>query len=148
MISGVHHACVSVSDMEKSLAFYRDVLGMKEEMNLKFDADPVMMDLQGTKPKQHLVMLSAGNAIVELIQYIEPKGKPDTRRTCDFGTSHVCFQVDDIKKAYEQAVAKGVNTFHKPPDFINGSGTPLDGHGYVYFRGPDNEIVEFMQVPS
>ncbi|UCF92963.1 MAG: VOC family protein, partial [Desulfobacterales bacterium] len=61
MISGVHHVCITVSDMERSLAFYRDKLGMKEEMNLKFDADDVMMDLKGTQPKQHLVMLSAGD---------------------------------------------------------------------------------------
>jgi catechol 2,3-dioxygenase-like lactoylglutathione lyase family enzyme len=124
MIDGVHHACITVSDMEKSLAFYRDKLGMKEEMNLKFDADDVMMDLKGLEPKQHLVMLSAGNVNVELIQYLEPKGKEDPRRTCDFGT------------------------FHKPPEFIGESGGPLSGYGYVYFRGPDNEIVEFMQVPS
>jgi catechol 2,3-dioxygenase-like lactoylglutathione lyase family enzyme len=148
MISGVHHACVIVSDMEKSLRFYRDILGMKEEMDLKFDADPVMMDLPGTKPKQHLVMLSAGNAVIELIQYIEPKGKPADTRPCDFPNMHICFRVDDIKKAYQEAVAKGVNTFHKPPDFIEGSGTSLDGYGYVYFRGPDNEILEFIQAPS
>lgn len=148
MISGVHHACITVSDMEKSLRFYRDILGMKEKMNLKFDADPVMMDLPGTKPKQHLVMLYAGNTLVELIQYVEPVGQPDPRRTCDFGASHICFQVVDIKQAYEEVVAKGVNTFHKPPEFIGASGGPLNGYGYVYFRGPDNEIVEFMQMPS
>ena len=74
MISGVHHACVIVSDMERSLNFYRDTLGMKEEVNITYDADPVMMDLPGTKPKQHLVLLSAGNARVEVIHYIEPKG--------------------------------------------------------------------------
>lgn len=148
MISGVHHACVIVSDIEKSLRFYRDILGMKEEMNLEFDADPVMMDLPGTKPKQHLVMLSAGNAVVELIQYLEPKGKLANIRPCDFPNAHICFRVDDINKAYEEAVAKGVNTFHRPPDFIEGSGTSLDGYSYVYFRGPDNEILEFIQVPA
>lgn len=148
MIDGVHHACITVSDMEKSLAFYRDKLGMKEEMNLKFEADDVMMDLKGLKPKQHLVILSAGNVNVELIQYLEPKGKKDPRRTCDFGTSHICFQVKDIKQAYEEMKRLGVDTFHKPPEFIDESGGPLSGYGYVYFRGPDHEIVEFMQVPS
>ena len=148
MINGVHHACVIVSDMEKTLRFYRDILGMREEMNLKFDADPVMMDLRGTKPKQHLVMLSAGNAFVELIQYVEPVGKPTDRRPCDFPNMHICFQVEDIKKAYEEALAKGVNTFHRAPACINESGGPLNGYGYVYFRGPDDEILEFMQVPS
>lgn len=148
MISGVHHFCITVSDMEKSLEFYRDKLGMREKMNLKFDADPVMMDLQGTEPKQHLVMLSAGDVNVELIQYVQPKGKPDPRKTCDFGPSHVCFRVDDINRAYKEMKAKGVDTFHRPPDFIDESGGPLSGYGYVYFRGPDNEIVEFMEVPS
>ncbi len=148
MINGVHHVCVIVSNMEKSLKFYRDILGMKESMNLKFDADPVMMDLPGTMPKQHLVMLSAGNANVELIQYIEPVGKPDNRRPCDFANMHICFQVNDIKKVYREALAKGVDTFHKEPDFIDDSGGPLKGYGYVYFRGPDNEILEFMQVPT
>ena len=44
MIKGIHHACVIVSDMDRSLDFYRDKLGLKEVMNLKFDADPAMME--------------------------------------------------------------------------------------------------------
>ena len=148
MIRGIHHACVIVSDMDRSLDFYRDKLGMKEVMNLKFDADPVMMDLQGTNPKQHLVMLEAGNANVELIQYIEPKGQRSDHAPCDFPNMHVCFHVDDIKAVYEKAKKVGIDAFHREPDFIEGSGTSLDGYGYVYFRGPDNEILEFIQTPS
>ncbi len=146
-ISGVHHTCVIVSDMDKSLKFYRDILGMLEEVNLKFDADPVMMDLPGTKPKQHLVMLSAGNTIIELIQYIEPKGKPCDRKPCDTANMHICFQVEDINKTYEEIKAMGIS-FHRDPDFIDESGGALNGYGYVYFRGPDNEILEFIQVPE
>ena len=40
LISGVHHACVIVSDIERSLSFYRDILGMKEIMNLVRLFDP------------------------------------------------------------------------------------------------------------
>ena len=148
MVSGLHHACVNVSDMEKSLNFYRDTLGLKETMNLKIKADPAMMDLPGTEPHQHLVMLSAGNSTVELIQYVEPKGKHIRKRTCDIGVSHICFQVDDINKAHKKMLEKGINTFHRTPDFIGASGGSLNGYGYVYFRGPDNEILEFIQVPS
>ncbi|KPJ86413.1 MAG: hypothetical protein AMS17_12620 [Spirochaetes bacterium DG_61] len=146
-ISGVHHTCVIVSDMDKSLKFYRDMLGMKEEVNIKYDADPVMMDLQGNEPKQHLVMLSAGNTVIELIQYIEPKGKPYDRRPCDISNMHVCFQVEDIKKTYEEMRASGIR-FHRDPAFIGDDGGALAGYGYVYFRGPDNEILEFIQVPT
>jgi catechol 2,3-dioxygenase-like lactoylglutathione lyase family enzyme len=63
MISGLHHASIVVSDMKKSLTFYRDTLGMKQEMEFRYEADPVVMDLPGSKPKQHLILLSAGNAL-------------------------------------------------------------------------------------
>lgn len=147
MISGVHHACVSVSDMERSLAFYRDTLGMKEEVNITYDADPAMMDLPGTKPKQHLVLLSAGNARVELIHYIEPKGRPNDRRTCDHGTLHLCFQVDDVRRTCQTLKARGVR-FHREPLLIGEAGEGLAGHWYVYFRGPDNEVLELIQPPA
>lgn len=135
----MHHTCVIVSDMEKSLGFYLDTLGMKEKVNIKYDADPVMMDLPGTKPKQHLVLLSAGNASVELIQYLEPKGKPNDPRTCDNGTLHLCFQ--------GELESRGVR-FHRDPDLIGDAGQGLAGHWYVYFRGPDNEVLEFIQPPN
>ncbi len=146
MISGIHHACVVVSDMQESLEFYRNKIGLKELMNLRIQGDPVMLDLKGTVPQQHLVMLSAGNSIVELIQYLEPKGAKIHKKTCDFGVSHICFQVPDIERACKAMKDKGVKSFHRAPDFISAPG-PLNGYGYVYFRGPDDEIVEFIQVP-
>ena len=93
-------------------------------------------------------MLSGANAVIELIQYTEPKTKRAEVRPCDYPNMHICFEVKDIKKAYDELVRKGVNTFHRTPDLIDGSGTPLDGHRYVYFRGPDNEILEFIQPPA
>jgi catechol 2,3-dioxygenase-like lactoylglutathione lyase family enzyme len=147
MISGVHHACVHVSDMARSVAFYRDALGMKETVNIKYDADPIMMDLPGTKPRQHLVLLSAGNANVELIQYLEPKGTPGERKTTDNGTIHLCFAVTDIKKVYEELKKRGIR-FHRDPDIIGEAGEGLANHRYVYFRGPDNEILELIQPPA
>jgi catechol 2,3-dioxygenase-like lactoylglutathione lyase family enzyme len=146
LIDGIHHACVIVSDMERSLKFYRDTLGMEEEVDITYDADPAMMDLPGTQPKQHLVLLSAGNMHVELIQYLEPKGRPNDRRTCDNGTMHLCFRVNDIMKVYEELKSQGIK-FHRTPDFIGDAGGGLAHYGYVYFRGPDNEVLELIQPP-
>ncbi len=147
VVSGVHHTCVIVSDMAASLAFYRDLLGLKEDVNVFFDADPVMMGLPGTKPRQHIVFLSAGNMILELIQYLEPKGKPVETRTCDPGGLHLCFRVVDMEGTYEYLTSKGVK-FHKSPGIIGEDGKGLAGHKYVYFRGPDNEVLELMQPPA
>jgi catechol 2,3-dioxygenase-like lactoylglutathione lyase family enzyme len=83
---------------------------------------------------------------VELIQYLEPKGRPNDRRTCDNGTMHLCFRVHDIMKVYEDLKAKGIK-FHRIPDFIGDDGGGLAHYGYVYFRGPDNEVLELIQPP-
>lgn len=147
-VSGVHHSCVIVSDMEQSLHFYRDTLGFKETINITYDADWRMMDLPGTEPKQHLVMLDAGNVNIELIQYLEPVGRPYDRRPCDTANMHICFQVDDIQRVYHEMSDKKLVSFHRDPAFIGDDGGALANHGYVYFRGPDNEILEFIQVPE
>jgi catechol 2,3-dioxygenase-like lactoylglutathione lyase family enzyme len=147
MIAGVHHACVHVSDMVRSIGFYRDTLGMKEIVNITYDADPAMMDLPGTKPRQHLVLLSAGNANVELIQYLEPTGTSAPRKTTDNGSIHLCFAVNDLEKTYGELKGKGVR-FHRDPLLIGEAGQGLANHWYVYFRGPDNEILELIQPPA
>jgi catechol 2,3-dioxygenase-like lactoylglutathione lyase family enzyme len=95
LASCVHHTCV-ISDMSRSLEFYKDILGMEEKLNEKYDADPVMMDLPDNEPNQNLVMVFAGNTIIELIQYIEPKGKPYDRRPCDITNMHRAFQIQNL----------------------------------------------------
>jgi catechol 2,3-dioxygenase-like lactoylglutathione lyase family enzyme len=147
IISGLHHASIVVSDMEKSLEFYRDTLGMKQEMEFRYDADPVMMDLPDSKPRQHLILLSAGNAYLELIQYLEPRGRPNDRRTCDDGAMHLCFRVDDMEKVVSALKTKGTR-FHRDPDVIGKDGEGLADHWYVYLRGPDNEVLELIQPPK
>ncbi|MBN1835492.1 MAG: VOC family protein [Spirochaetales bacterium] len=147
LVSGVHHASIVVSDMDRSLEFYRDTLGMKQEMEFWYDADPAMMDLPDSKPKQHLVLLSTGNAYLELIQYLEPAGRPNDRRTCDQGAMHICFRVEDMQKVYELLKAKGTR-FHRAPDQIGENGAALANHWYVYLRGPDDEVLELIQAPT
>jgi catechol 2,3-dioxygenase-like lactoylglutathione lyase family enzyme len=132
--------------MNRSLKFYRDTLGMKQEMEFRYDADPVMMDLPGSKPKQHLILLSAGNALLELIQYLEPEGRTNDRRTCDHGSMHVCFRVDDMDKVVRALEAIGTR-FHRSPDLIGEAGQGLANHRYVYLRGPDDEVLELIQPP-
>jgi hypothetical protein len=55
--------------------------------------------------------------------------------------------VDDIKQVYKKLSSKGIR-FHRTPDFIGEDGEGLADHGYVYFRGPDNEVLEFIQPPG
>jgi len=59
---------------------------------------------------------------------------------------HLCFQVDDIQKVCEKLKAAGTR-FHRDPDLIGEAGKTLANHWYVYLRGPDNEVLELIQLP-
>ena len=52
--------------------------------------------------------------ILELLQYLEPAGTPITQRTCDPGSGHIAFLVEDIDEAYAELVGAGVTVRSAP----------------------------------
>lgn len=101
MIHGKDHTSFTVSDMERSIAFYRDVIGMKvtwysAAVGIKFkgpEADKVT-GCPGTE--QRLIFLTIGDSRIELVQYM-PTGKPLVdNKASDTGSSHVCFKTDNV----------------------------------------------------
>jgi len=108
MITGVNHTSFTVSDLDKSLAFYSGLLGMPilsvAERLIKFAEKVVAI------PGAHLKIayLDVRKHKLELIQYLShPVGKV-TIRTCDVGSAHLCFNVDDIYTIIQELTAKGV----------------------------------------
>lgn len=141
MIDGIHHTCLTVSDMERSVAFYRDLL----ELRLIFDTASEGIRLEGPVAdavtgcpgtSQRVVYFAAGRDLFELVEY-RPPGKPLVdRRASDCGTTHVCFLTDDIDSVYRRLQAAGVPV-HSAPQWV--------GDAQVfYFRDPDGLILEAM----
>jgi catechol 2,3-dioxygenase-like lactoylglutathione lyase family enzyme len=88
-----------------------------------------------------LAFLKSGDHILELFEYLSPKGKPYDRRTCDVGSSHVCFFVADINEAYNTLSAKGV-PFKSAPQAIEMGG---ETHWACYMTDPDGITLELYQ---
>ena len=142
MIHGIDHTSFTVSDMERSIAFYRDLIGMKvtwdsaaEGMRFKGPEADKVTGCPGTE--QRLVFLTIGDSRIELVQYI-PTGKPLVdNKASDTGSAHVCFKTDDIQVFYQKLLKNGVR-IHCSPQYI--------GFGWVmYFRDPDGIILEVAQ---
>ena len=101
MIKGIHHASFTVSNMETSIAFYRDLLGMKvlwdsAQAGVKFkgEASDRITGCPGTE--QRLVYLGINDRFLELVEYT-PAGKPlRENKASDVGSAHLCFLTDDI----------------------------------------------------
>ena len=129
--------------MERSLAFYRDVIGMAVVLQVDFSDERLgkITGLAGGKAK--VVHLKLGETVLELFEYREPKGRAAARelRQCDTGFIHIGFRVTDIHRHYEKMKAAGVQFFSEPVEIRRGTRV-------VYFEGPDKEVCEMRQVPD
>lgn len=142
MILGIHHTAISTSDIERSLRFYRDLLGFKEVFTSSWEVGTEITDrIVGLRDSSaRVVMLRAGNACVELFQYAtpEPKLGDVNRPVCDHGITHLCLQVSDIDAEYARLLAAGMR-FHCPPQ-------PAGSLRVTYGRDPDGNVVELLEV--
>jgi lactoylglutathione lyase len=118
------HTMVRVTDIEASLAFYRDALGLE-----------VLSRKEYPQGKFTLVFLAAPgdrDAQVELTHNWEPEAYSGGR---NFG--HLAYAVDDIYAACQRLADHGV-TINRPP---------RDGR-MAFVRSPDNISVELLQMGS
>ena len=138
----VNHVAVSVSDMEASLGFYRDLLGLE-----LVGRNPVVEQLSGFStvvalPDFHAewALLRVGEGgFLELMCYAEPIGQRiwDGHTPADIGMAHIALEVDDVRATWSKLIERGVETFSEP--------TNLGRHTTFLARGPDREILEILE---
>jgi len=139
MFHRIEHTALSVADMDRSLAFYRDLIGMEEVFDVDF-SDERLGFLNGlTGCKARVVHLKLGPSVLELFEYREPRGRNLGQRQCDLGYMHIGFRVTDIHEQYRSLKEHGVKFFSEPLELRPGT-------FIVYFQGPDGEVCEMRQV--
>jgi catechol 2,3-dioxygenase-like lactoylglutathione lyase family enzyme len=144
MIRGIHHTAISTADLDRALAFYRDLLGFEEALDFSWPEGTADMNRTHQLPQTagRVVLLRAGNAMLELFEYSTPEPNPaDTaRRLCDHGITHFCLDVDDIDCEYERLRSAGMAFHCAPVDY----GTVKCTYG----RDPDGNVIELQEVKS
>lgn len=145
-IRGVHHVAIATPDIDRMLAFYRDVLGFTVVSEGGWEQGNTLIDeIVGLRDSAaRSAMLRAGNTHVELFEYAAPTGRgPDPERPVnDAGYTHFCLDVTDIDAEYERLSAAGM-TFHRPPPRLG----ELGPHNRAtYGRDPDGNVIELQEV--
>jgi catechol 2,3-dioxygenase-like lactoylglutathione lyase family enzyme len=146
-LMGLHHVGLTVRDIERSVLFYRDRLGLS--LVRRRSADAEYLGRQTGYPGVRLEVASfrlapAGGPTLELVQYVNHAGEATDPATNRAGNSHLCFPVEDIHAAYDSLRAQGVR-FRSPPVAIT-SGPNQGGFG-VYLSDPDDYTIELFQAP-
>jgi catechol 2,3-dioxygenase-like lactoylglutathione lyase family enzyme len=144
MITRVDHAALSVADLEKSLGFYRDLLGFTVERIIESTPEKRLGDVVGLPGcSARIAHLTSGGTMLELLEYTGPRGRPirPDETQADQGWSHACFRTTDTRADYARLKAHGVSFIGEPLEY-------RPGVWIVYFRGPDGEVVELRQLPD
>jgi catechol 2,3-dioxygenase-like lactoylglutathione lyase family enzyme len=147
-VRGLHHTCYTVSDLDRSVAFYRDVLGC-EVMAEQEKEGGYLAAIVGY-PDAHVRMahlrVPGTEHVIELFEYLAPAGTRADVEPRNVGASHLCFLVDDLPALYEGLREKGVDSFVSPPVEVD---TGVNKGGYaLYLRDPDGISVELFQPPA
>ena len=149
-LTAVHHIGLTVSDIERSIHFYRDVLGMtliRRRPNV--DADYVAQQTGYDGVVLSVASFGVGGPdsgpSMEVVQYLTQSGPPSEPATNRAGTSHLCLLVDDLLASYNELRSQGVRFKSEP---VTISAGPNEGGLVLYFFDPDGYTLELFQPPA
>jgi catechol 2,3-dioxygenase-like lactoylglutathione lyase family enzyme len=143
MITGVHHFALSVSDADRSTAFYRD-FGLEVVSDREVEGGYVEEITGVPGASIRLVHLSGYGHNLELLEYRRPRGEQQVPRLQDVGSAHVCFLTDDLDGEVERLRARNVG-FRSSAPVRTTSGPNRGGRG-IYAEDPDGNAVEIVQL--
>ena len=144
----VNHVNIVVADMERSLAFYVGLLGMRVtfETDLTGEWIDTVTGLSGVSARCVFCHPPGGGARFELLEYRLPPGAsfPENALANTRGLRHVAIEVDDLEATYQRLVDAGVEAISPPVSvpfrIVNGIQKRL-----CYLRDPDGAIIELCE---
>ena len=133
-VKRIDHLAVLVDDMDKTLSFWQDALGMKLSHIEEAPAE-----------KSRVAFLPVGGSEIELVEptttdsglrrYLEKRGP---------GMHHVCLEVDDIEGMLALLKEKGIQMINETPVL----GTGGKRYAFVHPKSANGVMVELYELPA
>jgi len=135
------HITVRVSEMERSLAFYRDGLGLRVIFDVKLDGPGLEAVTGAAGASGRMVGLLApgrGKVCIELLGFDRPKTERPPRGRFT-GYANISLSVDDLDAAYAACLARGLAPAQKPVE--------VGGVRMFFVADPDGTAIELIEFP-
>jgi catechol 2,3-dioxygenase-like lactoylglutathione lyase family enzyme len=149
-IDGVTTVGMTVSDMERAIAFYTKVLPFELASDTEV-AGERFERLEGVfGARARIVRLHLGEEVLELTEYLAPRGRPipDDARSNDRAFQHVAIIVADMDRAYALLRKHGVEHASTGPQRLPDWNVKAGGIRAFYFKDPDHHVLEVLQFPA
>lgn len=114
----IHHIALLVKDLEISKIFYEEMFGFKENLRISFQ-------------DEEIIFLEQNGMMIELITNNQGISHSDQY--------HICFEVEDVDLQINRFAVYSLQPSEGPYALKNGWKT-------VFFRGPDQEVIELLQI--
>jgi len=147
-VSQVFHVHVNCSDLERSLGFYRDLLGLTASTHTRPEApqDGAAFGLDRAQWDAWILHDERGfgaGMVVDLLEWQVPRPTGRPNGAADLGFNRLGFYVADLDAVYTRMVAAGVRTFGAPHVTVVEGSDPIRT---VVVEDPDGMLVELVGV--
>jgi catechol 2,3-dioxygenase-like lactoylglutathione lyase family enzyme len=148
-VSTVDSIGLTVSDMDRALAFYTTTLPFVKvsDVDVSGRAYELLTGVFGARSR--IARLRLGTEEIELTEFLTPKGRPMPAdlRSNDRLFQHIAIVVRDIDKAYARLRQHGVEHASTGPQRLPDWNTNAGGISAFYFRDPDRHFLELIAFP-
>jgi catechol 2,3-dioxygenase-like lactoylglutathione lyase family enzyme len=150
LIQAVGAVGMTVGNMERSIAFYSDVLGFEKVWDVEVVGEDYER-LQGVFGlRMRVVRMRLGGDAIELTEYLTPRGRPIPvdSRSHDRWFQHIAIIVSDMDRAYASLHQHRVEHASPAPQRLPDWNANAGGIRAFYFKDPDGHPLEILWFPS
>lgn len=149
MIKNIAHIGLTVKDLDRSVEFYRDILGLdyKGYMYMEGESTDRLFDGKNIRAKVAYLSPKTGEGCpdVELIEFVRGEVEEDQPSLFKTSISELCFGVEDIDGFFKELIEKGVEVMSQPQVF-DSTAYGFGKSKAFYFYDPDGNILEAIEA--
>ena len=141
MIKTLNHAGFVVRNLERAVAFYRDVVGLQmlDQFERRGSSISQVVGYEDARLRIAKMAPEGEEHFLELIEYAHPSSlERASEERAIIGGCHVAFMVDDIRETFERVVSNGAMQMNPPAQIA-------EGRWACYLQDPEGNWIEFIQ---
>jgi catechol 2,3-dioxygenase-like lactoylglutathione lyase family enzyme len=148
-VDAVHVVGMTVSDMDRAVAFYHDVLSFQKLSDVEVLGDEYERLTGVFGARARVVRMRLADEVIELTEYLTPRGRPipADSRSQDRWFQHIAIIVADMDRAYARLRQFNVEHASTGPQRLPDWNPNAGGIKAFYFKDPDRHTLEILQFP-